>query len=236
MHTLLPPLRDLPVLVIAPHPDDESFGCGGFIARLAAGGAQVHVQAVTVGDLPQLGAASETRTRVAEFEAACAKLGVAGQDIAWMDDARHMRLDVCPQYELVRLIESEARFSLATVNPAIVLMPTGTGFNQDHLAVHRAAFTAMRPHAPALKPVPPLVLGYAIPEEGWTIQPPATPFIVDTSGHGATKLAALACYGSQLRPGGHPRALAQIELADRACGGAYGLESAERFEVYRALW
>src|SRR3546814_3911701 len=34
-------------LVIAPHPDDEVLGCGGTIARLTSGGAQVHVAIVT---------------------------------------------------------------------------------------------------------------------------------------------------------------------------------------------
>lgn len=230
------PMSNLRVLVVAPHPDDESFGCGGFIARLAAEGAEVYVQAITVGDLPQLGARSQARTREDEFREACAVLGVKGHNIAWIDDARHMRLDVCPQYDLVRLIESEAVHSLASVQPDILLMPFAGGFNQDHLAVHRAAFTAARPHAPELKHVPPVVLGYAIPEENWSLSPEAMPCVIDTSAFIDAKAAALACYSSQLRPSGHPRALEQIARLDAACGGEYGLAAAERFAVYRALW
>jgi LmbE family N-acetylglucosaminyl deacetylase len=37
-------------LVIAPHPDDETLGCGGLIARLCASGAKVRVVAVTDGE------------------------------------------------------------------------------------------------------------------------------------------------------------------------------------------
>lgn len=36
------------VLVVAAHPDDETLGCGGTIARLVAHGVRVHVLAVTV--------------------------------------------------------------------------------------------------------------------------------------------------------------------------------------------
>src|SRR3546814_9402786 len=63
-------------LVIAPHPDDEVLGCGGTIARLTGGGAQVHVAIVTRAGAdrfdPEL-----ADTGVAEARAAHACLGVA---------------------------------------------------------------------------------------------------------------------------------------------------------------
>src|ERR1700729_3740365 len=59
--TVLQALRDLPVedpravlgaeplLVLAPHPDDESLGCGGLIAEHHARGHDVHVMVLTDG-------------------------------------------------------------------------------------------------------------------------------------------------------------------------------------------
>ena len=59
--TVLQGLRDLPVedsravlgaeplLVLAPHPDDESLGCGGLIAEHHARGHDVHVLVLTDG-------------------------------------------------------------------------------------------------------------------------------------------------------------------------------------------
>jgi LmbE family N-acetylglucosaminyl deacetylase len=38
-----------PVLVLAPHPDDESLGCGGMIAEAVAQGIEVHVAVLTDG-------------------------------------------------------------------------------------------------------------------------------------------------------------------------------------------
>src|SRR3546814_13003044 len=61
-------------LVIAPHPDDEVLGCGGTIARLTGGGAQVHVAIV-----PRAGAdrfdPELADTGVAEARAAHACMG-----------------------------------------------------------------------------------------------------------------------------------------------------------------
>src|SRR3546814_5350296 len=63
-------------LVIAPHPDDEVLGCGGTIARLTSGGAQVHVAIVTRAG-PDRFDPELADTGVAEARAAHACLGVA---------------------------------------------------------------------------------------------------------------------------------------------------------------
>ena len=73
-----------PVLVLAPHPDDETFGCGGTIRMLSEGGVPVDVAFLTrgemglePGELPSPEARrnlAETRTQ--EARAACEVLGV----------------------------------------------------------------------------------------------------------------------------------------------------------------
>ena len=39
------------LLVIAPHADDETIGCGGLISKVKAAGGEVFVQVATVSDL-----------------------------------------------------------------------------------------------------------------------------------------------------------------------------------------
>ena len=39
------------ILILAPHADDETYGCAGTIAKAKALGAEVYVVVVTVGDL-----------------------------------------------------------------------------------------------------------------------------------------------------------------------------------------
>ena len=38
-------------LVVAPHPDDESFGCAGAMARIKKLGGEVYVMVVSLGSL-----------------------------------------------------------------------------------------------------------------------------------------------------------------------------------------
>jgi N-acetylglucosamine malate deacetylase 1 len=78
------PERRRPVLVLAPHPDDETFGCGGTLRMLTEGGVTVDVAFLTRGEQGlEAGAAAsveasrqmaEVRSR--EARAACDVLGV----------------------------------------------------------------------------------------------------------------------------------------------------------------
>ena len=43
------------ILVLAPHPDDESVGCGGYLTKMADEGAEITVAFVTDGELGATG-------------------------------------------------------------------------------------------------------------------------------------------------------------------------------------
>ncbi|WP_460452254.1 PIG-L deacetylase family protein [Alsobacter sp. SYSU BS001988] len=55
-----------PALVIAPHPDDETLGCGGVIALLRSAGREVHVLFVTDGSASHPTADAQARARLAD--------------------------------------------------------------------------------------------------------------------------------------------------------------------------
>src|SRR5258707_15129586 len=67
------------VLVIAPHPDDESIGCGGAICLHADQGHRVATVFLTSGEcgLPELSKEEAWRVREREAERATEILGVA---------------------------------------------------------------------------------------------------------------------------------------------------------------
>ena len=81
------------VLVLAPHPDDETFGCGGTLRMLSESGVVVDVVFMTRGELGQeagLAASLEVRQetaerRMREARSACQVLGV--RDLHFLDGA-----------------------------------------------------------------------------------------------------------------------------------------------------
>jgi hypothetical protein len=73
-------------LVVAPHPDDETLGCGATIARKRAAGTAVLVAVVADGRYAQsrstmISPSELASIRAAEAVAACARLGVDADDV-----------------------------------------------------------------------------------------------------------------------------------------------------------
>lgn len=65
-----------PVLCVAPHPDDETIGCGGALARHAQRGDDVTVLVATSGERSAGSQAGGAARREAEVARACAALGL----------------------------------------------------------------------------------------------------------------------------------------------------------------
>ena len=218
-------------LVVAPHPDDETIGPGGTVARLAADGVEVHVLCVTVRAATMWGGRSEPSVREQEFAKACAALGVANSTIAWVDETGE--LDISGrQRALVDLIERHDEVSLTAVRPTAMFIPSAGGFHQDHQAVHRAAFAAARVHDQNLKPTPRIVLGYRGVEDRWTADNESWWAHVDTSHHWPAKEEALRAYATQIRATG-PRSIDHIRTVDAATGASLTWRHAESFVPYR---
>jgi LmbE family N-acetylglucosaminyl deacetylase len=219
------------VLVVAPHPDDETIGPGATVARLAADGVEVHVLCVTVRASKMWGSSSEPSVREQEFGKACAALGVVTSTIAWVDETGELDIS-SRQRALVDLIERHEEVSLTTVQPTALFIPSAGGFHQDHQAVHRAGFAAARAHAPGLKPTPRMVLGYRGVEDRWSAGDDCWRVHVDTSEHWPAKEEALRAYSTQIRAEG-PRSIEHISAVDAATGAGLSWRYAESFVPYR---
>lgn len=74
-------------LIIAPHPDDETFGCGGLITQKIQDGANVYILFLTNGEksLRTIPEAELKRIRRASAIKASELLGVRENNIHWMD-------------------------------------------------------------------------------------------------------------------------------------------------------
>lgn len=230
-------LAEQRMLVIAPHADDECFGCAGTMARIKHLGGQVYVIVCSVGDLRHYDGSGEVITgqrREDELARVMDFLKVDDWDVLYRDTERHLRLDAIPRRDLVAQIERESKLALDRVKPTILAIPVSS-YNQDHEAVFRAAFTAARPGVPSIKPFQRMVLGYDNTSLFWSLEREKfhPNFYVDISAYLDIKLEALAMHRSQMRVPTHHSSLQNVEFTARVRGHEISVEAAEAYMAFR---
>ena len=168
------------ILVIAPHPDDESIGSGGTLCRHTLRGDRVAAVFLTSGEpgLKHLSREEAWRVREGEAEAAGA-LGLA--DLAFLRRPDWFVGEGVDEAPLLRPV-------LARGAPQSIYLPHGREWHPDHRAalVVRAALRASGLPAPEL-------LTYEVwtPLSEYDQETDITPVM-------ARKLQAVRCYRSQL--------------------------------------
>ncbi len=225
------------LLVIAPHADDECFGCAGTIARIKALGGEVYVICCSVGDLKHYDGKDDIVTagkREEEFSSVMSFLKVDDWDILYRDAESHLRLDTLPRRDLIAKFERDSKLALDRLRPTMFAIPVSS-YNQDHDAVFRAAFTAARPHVPSIKPFQRIVLGYDNTSLFWSLERNKfhPNFYVDITNYLDVKLQALSMYESQMRDAIHHSSVQNVEFIARVRGREVSVEAAEGYMVFR---
>lgn len=216
-------------LILAPHPDDEVLGCGGTIARLAALGCDVQVAILTRGAPPRFDPRQSDTVR-AEALDAHALLGV-GQT-HWLDFPA-AELDCVPHADLNagigRLVDEIA--------PDALFLPFVGDIHRDHQYVFHSAMVAARPNGVRY---PARIYAYeTLSETNWNA-PGVTPafipnIFVDISDFIAVKLAAFACYRSQVQAFPAERSPETLAALARLRGGTVHRPAAEAFMLIREV-
>ena len=152
-----------PMVILAPHPDDETLGCGGLLAAAASRGLQPRVVYLTDGSASHRNAAGWSPSRLArvrrsEALAALSVLGVdAGQTLFmdWPDAAPHRPGD--DQY-----VASFDQLSvwLDTFGPKSLWAPRAGESHCDHAAARDLAGDLAR-RRPGLRQIDYMVWGWA---------------------------------------------------------------------------
>ena len=100
------------VMVVTPHPDDDTFGCGGILAILAANGNEIIIMIYTNDDKgsrdPDMTSERLARIRKQEEENACAILGIPKENIVWLGLGDGM-LEYVDRRELTQQVAREIR-------------------------------------------------------------------------------------------------------------------------------
>ncbi len=195
------------LLVVAPHPDDESLATAGLLQQAVAAGARVRVLYATDGDFnpwAQLAvegrwpitAAARARwgsLRRAEALRALGLLGVAEEQVSWLGlpDQRLTRLLLGGDGRLIAALAGEIRACRAT----LVAAPSCRDHHPDHSAVSVAlGFALARLGSDGLTP---RLLSYRVHPRPTDPGPPC--FVSLGPAERERKRAAIRCHATQLR-------------------------------------
>ena len=193
-------LRGRPALVVAPHPDDESLGCGGLIAEVARLGEGLHIAVVTDGAGSHAGSHTHRpellrQLRRDETLDAVAVLGMPLERVNFLDipDGRAPQRGAAAE-AVGRRLASLAR----DIAAGTIFTSWDYDTHPDHVAAHCYATAAARDTQAALFSYP--VWAWMLP--GRTLMPNLhwKGFSIDIEPHVAAKRAAVLKHRSQTTP------------------------------------
>jgi len=193
------------VLVVAPHPDDESIGCGGTLCLHARRGDRIAVVYLTSGELglKHLPRDQAWRTREREANKAAQVLGITRRF--------YLRLPDWFVGDHAALASKKLGPLLRRLSPDLIYLPHTAEWHPDH----QAAWPIVRASLRAARIVGPALRAYEV----WT---PLREFdqVEDISTVMARKLRALRAHRSQLKEFDYVRAVTGLnqfrgELAAR---------------------
>jgi len=222
------------ILVIAPHADDETIGMGGTIARFAAEGHHVVVAVITGhGDEPHpLWPKSVWETVRGEAREAAAILGV--QELVFEEVPAAGVAD-----QSVWKLNRATGGIVEKVAPDALYVPFAFDLHKDHREIFHSVSVAWRPSSEVGRRIREIYCYEVASETHWNVPYVEQGFLpscwVDISDHLDTKLRALACYKSQIRPSPDARSAEAIRALATWRGTQVGVPSAEAFVTVRIL-
>lgn len=194
--TALPEAKQ--VLVLAPHADDEVFGCGGLLALLAEQGAIIRVLVLT-----QPADAALAAQRCQESQLAAKRLGYP--EPQFVDGADGALAETALDTLVARLQQALANWPPAGAPVDLLLAPSPWEMHRDHRQVSELAIRLCQGRftdaAPALR--------LAFYEVG---QPLTPNLLVDISAVADRKAEAMECFASQLAHQNYSRQVGALNV------------------------
>lgn len=217
------------VMVVAPHPDDETLGVGGTIAKYSAQGADIFVLIVS-GHLPPLYSRKDYDKTVHEAQSAFKLLGVSQSEFL---EIPATMINSKPLHKVNGRISK----IINDFKPHIVFCPYPDR-HIDHRLIFDSVMVATRPVGIG-RDIEILAAYETLSETHWNaphIEPNFTPnWVVDITEQIDNKLDALSCYKSQISDFPGPRSIEAVEALAKFRGTQAGFGYGEGFHVIRMI-
>ena len=215
------------VLVIAPHPDDDILGVGGFLKKLSNSGSEILVLTVS-GHLPPLYKKEDFNITLKEAKRAHELVGVS--------DSEYWKIPATKIGD-IPISEFNGKFEkvIKDFKPSLVLCPFPDR-HIDHRLVFDAVMVATRPVGVGVN-IKLLAAYETLSETHWNaphIEANFVPnWIVDITDTIDDKKQALACFESQITPFPGPRSIEAVDALAKFRGTQAGFAYGEGLQIIR---
>jgi LmbE family N-acetylglucosaminyl deacetylase len=219
------------VVVIAPHPDDETLGCGGALLKHKANGDSLSWVVATRGHEPQWSAELLERKEQEISRVAAAY----GFENTFRLNFPTIKLDTIPLEEIIVAL----RDVITDAKPDYVYLNHHGDVHSDHRVVFEATMSVLKPFNSGKQGVK-RILSYETLSSTDAMPPGvARSFVpnvfIDISGFIEKKLDIMSLYESEVQPYPLPRSIETLRALGRVRGATIGVEYGESFVLIREI-
>ncbi len=218
------------ILVVSPHPDDETLGCGGTLLRHKAQGDQLYWLNVTVSRTEQGFTPESVRNREVEIAQVKERYGFRKFFNLGFPTTR---LDQVPAAEMVRKVKEVVE----EIRPEEIYSPYGGDAHTDHRAVFNAVAACGKTfRAPFVKRI---LIYETLSETEFGVDPKESIFrpnvFVDIAPYLNEKIEIMKIYQSEMGKFPFPRSEKAIQALAALRGSTAGFEAAEAFMLLKEV-
>lgn len=217
------------ILIVAPHPDDETLGCGGTILKCRSEGRQVYWLICTAfyrsGKTP-----ASIAKRQKEIERVDSFYGFTGRFELGYDAASITYNDMSSLVEKISAIVRD-------IEPDAVFLPNRSDVHTDHQIIFNAAFSCTKnfnfPYIEQVlmyETISETEFAPALPQEAF-----APNVFIDVTPYFERKLEVMQVYRSEVMRAPMPRSLAAITGLATFRGSSIGVRYAEAFVLLKRV-
>jgi len=218
------------ILVISPHPDDETLGCGGTILKHKDMGDKIYWLIITNIDVKNGWDKDAVKKRNEEIESVTEMYGFKK---TFKLDYPTAKLDTIPIQEIIESISK----IIFEIKPEIIYLPNRSDVHTDHQITFKAAYSCTKNFRyPFIKKI---LMYETLSETEFTPSLSEDTFIpnvfMDITNYFEKKLEIFKIYKSELMKEPLPRSLKVIEAFDKCRGSQIGEKYAEAFVLLKEI-
>lgn len=219
------------VLIISPHPDDETLGCGGTLLKHKSLSDQVYWLIVT--NVSAAGGFSHGAIAKRQTEIAAVAKEYRFDEVMKLDFPT-ARLDMLPMADIIRAVSAIIR----KIAPGILYLPCRNDIHSDHRITFEAVMSAAKTfRCPSIKKV----MAYETISETEFSPPLHDTLFVPNSFSDITeflerKISIMKMYEDELHEHPFPRSVDNIKALATFRGATAGVKYAEAFMTLKEVW